>query len=229
MESVVVLASGGVNSTVVAAASAREARVNLLHVDHAQPSSDRERSAVESIAEAVGAERVLNIELAYLDSLSPAGQEQGKASVSPPAGCHPGPGLSPGLMPALLLAGGQWAGRIGASRVLCGASQVTDEADRAALPGEGGPDRRAEFFHAFNIMLETALPQRQRIVVETPLLDMTRTEAVRLGMRFNAPLAQAWCCHSGRSQPCGGCPGCQSAAAALSAVGLADPQTAPSV
>ena len=225
MDSAVILASGGINSTVAASCVAREAEVNLLFADYGHPACPRERFAVQALASAINAERVLVIELPHLAQIDDAGRRGGRETreATEPS---PGPGgVLPAMMPTFLLAGVQWATRIGAQRVVCGASQVTDEMEGETLPGEGRPDRRAEFFHVFNMMLESAL-RRRRAVVETPLIDMTRVEIVRLGTHVAAPLDLTWNCHKGREEPCSACPGCLGRSQAFTAAGIADPALA---
>ena len=221
MNSAVVLASGGINSTVVMANAAREAEVSVVYLDHGAPAAAREHAAVQAVARSLGIRRVLTLDLA-----GPAEIEkllrQGESGVMA-ADVLPAPGHIYGIMPAMLLAGVQWASRIGAPRVLCGASQVADESESESLPGEGIPDRRAEFFHVFNMMLESALPPRRHVTVRAPLIDMTRDEIVRLGARVEAPFHLAWACHRGGTAPCGVCPGCRSRAKAFTAAGIAEP------
>ena len=228
MDTVVILASGGISSTVAASCVSREARVNLLYGDCGRTASARERSAVREIAAALDADQVLAIDLAHPAQIDEAVRKARRDSGATLAEPSPPPGSPPGIMPTLLLAGVQWAYRIGASRVVCGASQVADEAESEALPGEGRPDRRAEFFHVFNMMLESALPPRRHLAVETPLIDMTREEIVRLGIRFEVPFHLTWDCHKGGETPCGGCQGCRARTAAFTAAGIPDPVLADS-
>ena len=221
MDSTVILASGGINSTVAASRATRAATVNLLHVNYGQPAGAGERSAVRAIAAAVNAQRVLTVGLSHLEQITNADQAA-NAGTQPPSDAPPAVTATPPvLMPALLIVGVQWAARINASRVVCGASQVADEMEGEALPGEGRPDSRAEFFHVFGMMLESALPRRRNILVETPLMDMTRAEIVRLGTRFDAPLHLTWVCHGTGKTPCGTCPGCRAQAEAFTAAGIA--------
>ncbi len=228
MDTAVILASGGIGSTVAAAWAARDAAVNLLHIDYGQPAAARQRAAVQTLAAALHVERILTIDLTHLTQLDDAGRTARRELRAASEESSAVPAALPGIMPTLLLAGVQWAFRVGGSRVVCGASQVADEIECEALPGEGRPDHRTEFFHAFNIMLESALSPRRRIAVEAPLVDMTRVETVRLGTRFQVPFQLTWVCHRAPDVPCGECPQCQSASKAFTTVGLADPAIADS-
>lgn len=238
MASAVVLASGGINSTVAACLVAREVKINLLYADYGWPASACERAAVQALAAAVKADRVVDLELGHFAQIEQAvrsarSETPGTAAAGPPAtdASSATDGSTeadmPGLMPTLLLAGVHWAARIGAGRVVCGASQITDETDGQAAPDEGRPDRRAEFFHVFNMALESALPRHRCIRVETPLIDMSREEIVRLGTRFDAPFDRSWSCHRAGEAPCGGCPGCRARDSAFTAAALVDPAAAP--
>jgi len=221
MASAVLLASGGINSTVAASCVRRESEVNLLFADYGQSACRREQSAVQALAAEINAKRVIVIELPHLAQINDSTRRPDREPLDAADGSSGLVSALPAIMPTLLLAGVQWASRIGAQRVVCGASQVTDEMEGETLPGEGRPDRRAEFFHVFNMMLESAL--RRRPSVETPLIDMTRVEIVRLGTHMAAPIELTWACHKGRDEPCGGCPGCLGKSKAFTAAGIADP------
>lgn len=225
MDSVVILASGGINSTVAAASAARDAEVNLLFADYGHPACPRERSAVPALADALKAERVMVIELPHLAQINDAHRRIDREAPADVGRSSGAVSALPAVISTLLLAGVQWATRLGAQRVVCGASQVNDETEGKTLPGEGRPDRSAESFHVFNMMLESTL-RRRRVVVETPFIDLTRTEIVRLGIHVAAPLELTWTCHKGCDEPCGGCPGCVGRSTAFAAIGTPDPALA---
>ena len=222
MDPVVVLSGGGLNSTVAAACAARDSALHVLFADYGQPTRRRQQAAVRALAAALDAERTLAIDLPHVAQVSAVStsadakrEPRSKAGARARAFSRP-----PGLMATLLLAGTQWALRVGAKRVICGASQLVDEMDNGTLPGEGHADYRVEFFHVFNMMLEAGLPRRRRLTVETPLIDLTRREIISLGARFQAPMHLAWVCQEDRDVPCGACPACQATLAELATAGV---------
>ncbi|MEM4343207.1 MAG: 7-cyano-7-deazaguanine synthase [Candidatus Caldarchaeum sp.] len=58
--------------------------------------------------------------------------------------------------------------------------------------------------------------------VLTPLIDMTKVEVVKLGVKLNAPLSLTWSCWSVLDKHCGKCPGCLSRKAVFANAGLVD-------
>jgi len=117
---------------------------------------------------------------------------------------------------------------LGAHRVVTGVSQTIDEAQRGAAPGEGRPDHRREFIHAFNIMSQTALTRRARVVIEAPLMDLTYPEVIRLAVRLQVPLEATWTCERGDPQPCGRCEPCVARSNAFASAAMTDPLPAAS-
>jgi 7-cyano-7-deazaguanine synthase len=225
MESAVVLCSGGLNSTVAAARTARYRVLNVLYVDYGHPAAERERSAVHAVAHALDARRVVVLDLPHVMQIR-RGATSGDAGreVDSPEDALPEVTV-PGLAASLLTAAAQWAEKINARTVVVGTSQLCDEADRETAPDQGAPDHHREFYHAFNILLETLRPPKSSIQIETPLIDLPRADVIKLGLRFGAPLDVTWSCHHGGAAPCGRCPGCVARFKAYLAAGETDPLT----
>lgn len=225
MESSVVLCSGGLNSAVAAARTARHRGLNVFYVDYGQPAAERERTAVQAVAHALDARRVVMIDMPHVMQIrrgstsGDSGRDVDSAEAAPPGA------MVPGLAASLLTAAAQWAEKINARTVVVGTSQLCDEADRETAPDQGAPDHRREFFHAFNILLETLRPPKSSIQIETPLIDLPRADVIKLGLRFGAPMDVTWSCHQGGATPCGRCPGCVARFKAFLAAGETDPLT----
>lgn len=207
-DSFVILCSGGLNSTVAAARAARNGAVNLLHVDYGQPSAARERAAVEAIGKALGAERVLGVDMPHVRLIASARRRPDAAD---PAGDATALALP---MPSLLDAAYQWAARIAARAVVVGASQLADEAERQVGAGQGTPHRRREFFHVCEMAFDELRSGRPAIRLEVPLIGLSRGDIIKLGRRFGAPVDSCWCCEGAGPEACGQCPGCRAFACA---------------
>ncbi len=219
-ESFVILCSGGLNSTTAAARAARNGAVNLLHVDYGQPSAARERTAVEAIGKALGAERVLGVDMPHVRLIASARR---RADAADP----PGDGSRSSLpMPCLLDAAYQWAARIAARAVVVGASQVADEAEHQVGAGQGTPHRRREFFHVCEMAIDELRSGRPAIRLEVPLIGLSRGDIIKLGRRFNAPLDLCWCCEGAGPAACGQCPGCLALASAMESASRCEPAVA---
>jgi 7-cyano-7-deazaguanine synthase len=219
-ESFVILCSGGVNSTAAAARAARNGTVNLLHVDYGHPSAGPQRAAVEAIGRALGAQRVLGVEMPHVRLIASARRGVEAADPSGDIPAWPPP------MPSLLDAAFQWAARITARAVVVGASQVADEAECQVGAGQGTPHRRREFFHACEMMFDELRSGRPAIRLEAPLIGLTRSDIIKLGRRFGAPLESCWCCECAGPHVCGQCPGCRALTAATEPILHAEPAAA---
>jgi 7-cyano-7-deazaguanine synthase len=96
-----------------------------------------------------------------------------------------------------------------------------------AVDYSGYPDCRPEYFEAMKqALFEGSKLGKQygvSIGIETPLLHMTKAEIVRLGVRLGAPLEHTWSCYEGGEIPCGACDSCLLRAKGFAQVGIEDP------
>ncbi len=225
-DAVIVLASGGLNSAVVAARAAREHSVHLLYVDHGHPAAGQEWPAVQALGRSIQADRMLRVDMPHLRQISVEGVET-DASPSP-VGAEFGLAgrLLAAVMAAALSAAFHWACQCGARSIVVGTSQVADELEHGVEPGLGTPARRREFLHAFDMVLEEIHTGRRGVRIEAPLIAMSRPDIVRVGLRFDAPFASTWSCERGGDTPCGRCAGCLARAGAFREAGEPDPSAA---
>jgi 7-cyano-7-deazaguanine synthase len=93
------------------------------------------------------------------------------------------------------------------------------------------PVRLGEDFDAVARVTETVQLVQQLVElghdhslrVETPLLEMTMTEAVEAGHQMQVPWELARSCRSRQQKPCGRCEGCRARRDAFNELGLVDP------
>jgi 7-cyano-7-deazaguanine synthase len=108
------------------------------------------------------------------------------------------------------------------------------EADRVyigvnALDYSGYPDCRPEYIEAFQVMANLAQKRAVEgnpVRVETPLIDLSKAEIIRLGLDLEAPLHLSWSCYEGGDRPCGACDSCVLRARGFEEVGRPDPALA---
>ena len=96
-----------------------------------------------------------------------------------------------------------------------------------AIDYSGYPDCRPEFFqkigealgYGSKLWTEYHVP----LQIETPIIQMSKADIVRLGMELRAPLELTWSCYIGGDAPCGRCDSCILRANGFRDAGFPDP------
>ena len=63
----------------------------------------------------------------------------------------------------------------------------------------------------------------EQVTLEAPLLNTDKREVIELGMSLGVPYELTWSCYSGGAHPCGRCPSCLDRARAFREAGYPDP------
>ena len=96
-----------------------------------------------------------------------------------------------------------------------------------AIDYSGYPDCRPEFYEAAveTLRLGSKLGTQYGIsfTVETPLIDKSKADIVRLAVESGAPLEHTWSCYEGGARPCGRCDSCHLRAKGFAEAGVPDP------
>lgn len=112
-----------------------------------------------------------------------------------------------------------YAEAIGAQAIFIGAN---------AIDFSGYPDCRPLFYRAFRKMAgigtKTGVEGRP-IKISTPLINMTKAEIIRLGMKLGVPYRYTWSCYKGGRVPCNECDSCRLRAKGFEEIGIEDPLT----
>lgn len=217
----VVLASGGLDSTVTAAIAKHDGcELNFLTIDYGQ------RHAIEverarRVASAMGVARhvVLTVDLRAIggsaltaDRDVPKDRERAERGRGIPITYVPGRNLI-----FLSLAAAQ-AEVVGASLIYFGAN---------VLDYSGYPDCRPEFIAAFEDTVNKGTKagvEGRRMHVRAPLLTMTKADIIRKGVQLQAPLHLTHSCYDPvGTLACGRCDSCLIRREGFSAAGVADP------
>ncbi len=235
LASSVALVRGGLKGAVAAARYAASDDLVLLHVNFGQLSWSAEAKAVSALARYFPSARVMSVDLPHLAQLE-SQLEDGAGTTSVMRGAGAGPtaaggvesrALSPtallGLMSVLLSMGVQCALRIGASRVVVGLSRLIGSAGVGLPVIEGQPQRRREYVHSFNLMVEALLVQRSSVRIDAPLIDADYAEVVRLAFHFELPVRELWTCEGTGPRACARCEPCTTRARAFAQARQADP------
>jgi 7-cyano-7-deazaguanine synthase len=220
MNSVVVLLSGGIGSTVAAYRQRENTSLHLLYLNYGRLCAASERKAAAAVAERLDASLKV-LDLPHVGQIA-ASRGPAVADAVTKAASKLGPPNEIDGLPAVLLAvGAQYAAAVGAGALVTGRCAEPGDPMQDVLSKERTVEPR-EFHHAFGMMLETALPAVRAVRLEAPLLDLHPFEVVQLGQHLGAPLELTWSCH--QNEPaCGSCPGCRSRAAAFAGAGMSDP------
>lgn len=97
-----------------------------------------------------------------------------------------------------------------------------------AVDYSGYPDCRPEFIAAFETMANLATREGvngNRLVIETPLIDLTKAEIIQLGHRLGLDYSETVSCYQtdDEGQACGVCDSCHLRAKGFEDAGLPDP------
>ncbi len=221
LQRAVVLASGGLDSTVTAAVARRDGfALHFLTIAY------RQRHAIEierarDIAAALGAQQhvVLNVDLRALGGSAltgelavPKNRNESERAREIPVTYVPGRNLI-----FLSLATAQ-AEVVGASVIYFGAN---------VLDYSGYPDCRPEFIRAFEAAANAGTKagvEGRRFEVRAPLLRLTKAEIIRLGVTLEVPFHLTHSCYDPvGALACGQCDSCLIRKAGFAQAGVVDP------
>jgi len=220
-ERVVVLASGGLDSTVTAALARREGyALCLLTISY------RQRHAVEiersrQVATALGAHQhvVINVDLGTIggsaltgDLSVPKHRTQSERNREVPVTYVPGRNL------IFLSLAAAHAEVLGASIIYFGAN---------VIDYSGYPDCRPEFIRAVEAVLQVGTKAGMRgesIEIRAPLLRMSKADIIRLGLTLKVPFHLTHSCYDPiGSIACGQCDSCLIRKRGFAEAGVVDP------
>ena len=219
----VVLLSGGLDSTTVAAIARKEGfAVYALSFDYGQNHRQELESAAR-VAERLGVAQhaVVKVDLrsfggSALTSDMPVPKHRSAQEI--------GHGVPVTYVPArntvflsLALA---WAETLGATDIFIGVN---------ALDYSGYPDCRPEFVAAFermaNLGTKIGTEGGGRIRIHTPLISMSKKEIVQTGLALGVDYAMTTTCYdpSATGEACGACDACQLRLKGFAEAGVSDP------
>ena len=219
----VVLLSGGLDSTtVLAIALERGFTPYALSFRYGQRHL-HELAAAEAVARQLGAARhvVANIDLREFggsaltaDIAVPKGRSVAEMEQGIPATYVPARNT---VFLSFALA---WAETLGASDIFIGVN---------ALDYSGYPDCRPEYIAAFealaNLATKAGVEGRQRLKIHAPLIELSKAQIVREGLRLGVDYASTSSCYDPGEdgRPCGACDACLLRAKGFAEAGVPDP------
>jgi 7-cyano-7-deazaguanine synthase len=213
----VCLVSGGMDSCVTAALADDEAEaLAFLHVSYGQLTEARERRAFEAIADHYAVKQRLIVSLEHLAQIG--GSSLTDRDIPVRSADIRSNNIPTSYVPFrnahLLSIATSWAEVIGANAIYIGA---------VAEDSSGYPDCRPEFYEAFQKVVTLGTRPETEIEIRTPVIELKKSEIVKLGQKLNAPFALTWSCYKESEAACGDCDSCALRLLAFSAAGMADP------
>ena len=204
----VILISGGLDSTtVLAMAMADGYRCHAMSFDYGQRHRF-ELEAARNIAASMGVAKHLVVRL----DLRKIGGSALTADIAVPksrTSDEMNAGIPITYVPArntiFLSHALAWAEVLSASDIFIGVN---------AVDYSGYPDCRPEYIHAFetmaNLATKAGVEGRTRICIHTPLIDMTKADIIRTGIRLGVDYAMTHSCYdpSADGRACGACDSC---------------------
>jgi 7-cyano-7-deazaguanine synthase len=217
MKKAVVLLSGGLDSaTILFEAKKKKFRPYCLIFNYGQRHKKEIRQA-KKIAEAAGADySIVNFRMPWKgSSLLDKSMKLPMRRVID-AGTIPSTYV-PGRNIIFLSFAASFAEAIGARAIFIGAN---------AIDYSGYPDCRPEFFETYQKMVDKGLKtgvQGKTIRIYTPLINKTKAQIIRRGVKLKVPYGLTWSCYAGSGWPCGRCDSCLLRAKGFADAGLKDP------
>jgi 7-cyano-7-deazaguanine synthase len=215
----VVCLSGGMDSCVCAALAARDFEVYAVHFSYGQRTEARELRSAEEVARIVGVRELLHLKIDLFRRIG--GSALTDLAIAVPVasadeaeiGSEVPVTYVPFRNAHFLSAAVSWAEVLGARTVFIGAVEQDSS---------GYPDCRPAYYDAFNELVKMGTKDGD-IRVVTPLIEMRKSEIVRLGVELGAPFHVSWSCYSGESEACGVCESCVLRLRAFRDAGTVDP------
>jgi 7-cyano-7-deazaguanine synthase len=190
--SVVVLASGGVDSALISVMAVEEGqRVFPLFVDYGQRAAAREWQACTRVNRSLGLPRPKRVRISGYGRLARSGLTDPEKDVLAEA-------FTPGRNGVLLWLAASYAYCVGARAVAIG---LVHEQDSLF------PDQSRAFLRSVQGAIREALGLD--IVVTAPLIGISKRTVLRIAA--DRGISGTYSCHAGSSKPCGRCVSCREA------------------
>ena len=195
--SLVVLASGGLDSSVIAAMATQEGEsVFPLFIDYGQRAAEREWAACTTVCRLLRTKDPVRMDISGYGAVVESGLTTLTLDLARDA-------FLPGRNAILALAGAAYAKHIGVARVAIGLLREED-----AL----FPDQTSAFIDEANSLIKCAIDPVLSLLA--PLAQLTKGDVCILAEGLG--LTGTYSCHAGNERPCGTCISCREIATATS-------------
>jgi 7-cyano-7-deazaguanine synthase len=212
----VVLASGGMDSSVTTAIANLDFRLAMVHVAYGQRTEGRELRSFNALADFYKAEHRLVSRLEHLRQIGGSSLTDAAIAVEPanlerkdiPSSYVPFRNAH------FLSIAVSWGEVLGAKKIFVGA---------VAEDSSGYPDCRPEYYAAFNRVVREGTRPETELEIVTPVIHLRKSEIVRRGRELGAPFELTWSCYQDEEIACGVCDSCALRLRAFEEAGVEDP------
>jgi len=190
--SVIILASGGIDSIVMSKIlEGQKQKIIPLFIDYGQLSANKEWEACKKIFKECNLPEPKKIDISGYGKFFSSGITDEKKRVYEDA-------FLPGRNMLFLLVGASYAHTVGEKIVAIGL--LSEE-------GHLFPDQTEDFIVNANFALNSALGDNLTIL--TPLIKFNKKDVIKLAKDYGVKLSDTYSCHSGKERYCGKCVACK--------------------
>ncbi len=212
----VVAVSGGLDSCVTTAIAQKDYDLALVHINYGQKTEKKELESFHKIADYFNVNKKMVIDFSHFQkiggsSLTDKTMEVTKADLD---NSEVPSSYVPFRNGNILSACVSWAEILEAKAVFIGA--VFEDSS-------GYPDCRPDFFKAFENAVNLGTKPETKIKIETPIIELSKKEIIKLGLELKAPLELTWSCYSNEDEACGTCDSCALRLRGFQSLGVVDP------
>lgn len=212
----IVLLSGGMDSLVSAAVAVRDnAEVCFLHVNYGQRTEEKELECFYNLVRHYRPEQHLVVDMDWLGKIGGSALTDSNLSHNSNQSVSSVPlTYVPFRNANFIAAAVAWAEVIQADRVYIGAVEEDSS---------GYPDCREEFFRELQKAVSLGTKAESNIEILTPVIHLSKSNIVKLGLELKAPFEYSWSCYSENNLACGECASCRLRLKAFREAGVKDP------
>jgi len=212
----VVAISGGLDSCVTASIAIQDYELAFAHVNYGQRTENRELKAFNEIADHYYVKERLVIDFTHLAKIG--GSSLTDINIDVSEADLKNEGIPTSYIPFrnanILSACVSWAEVLGAKAIFAGA--VFEDSS-------GYPDCRPSFFIAFEELIKQGTKPKTSIKINTPVIQLSKAEIIKKGVKLQAPLHLTWSCYQNEDQACGVCDSCALRLRGFQLAGIEDP------
>ncbi len=214
-ETAIILLSGGMDSAVSLGVLLQKYEAAVLHLNYGQRTQEKELECCHKLCDYYGIKQRLIVDTSYFEQIGGSALTDRNMPV-------PRADLNSKDIPCtyvpfrnahILSLATSWAEITGAVKIFIGA--VSEDSS-------GYPDTRPEFYSAFEKVIKTGT-KTGKIKIETPVIKLSKTEIVKLGIKLGVPLEYTWSCYEARDKSCGICDSCALRLRGFAGAGIKDP------